>query len=276
MRLRTTSTQRTYRYVRLALIGATVFIAVAVALVQAAGTPLSSVSAAYYGPAGPAFVGGVSAIALALLALSGRSLEQGLLDVAAVLALAVAYIPTTVAAGVCEPVLRCVPPDVRATVANNGVAAASVVLLGAIAAGVLARVQGTAGGGVALTIGVIVALVLGALVWAGVSPDTFLAGAHEVAAVTFFVLIGAVAAIAAWRPQSVGRRRSRLRRAYGTVAVGIAVTLVLLGLSILAGVGRGGFPVVLVGESAALALFGVFWIVQTVELWEEPDPRLRE
>ncbi|KSU53069.1 hypothetical protein [Microbacterium enclense] len=276
MRVRTTSTQRTYRYVRLALIGATVFVGVAVGMELAVGTPLPSISAAYYGPAGPAFTGALSAIALALLALSGRSVEQGLLDVAAVLALAIAYLPTTIAVGVCEPVLRCVPPDVRAAVINNGAAVASIVLLGAVVAGVLARVQGTAGGGVVLTIGVIVALTLGAIGWAVVSPESFLARAHEVAAVTFFVVVAAVAALAAWRPHPGGRRRGALRMAYGAVAVGIILTLVLLAVGIVTGAGRGGFPVVLVGESVALALFGVFWVVQTVELWNEPDPGLRE
>jgi hypothetical protein len=276
MRIRTTSTQRTYRYVRLALVGATIFIAIAVGMDLATGAPLPSISAAYNGPAGPAFVGGLSAIALALLALSGRSIEQGLLDIAAVLALAVAFLPTTVAVGVCEPVLRCVPPDVRATVVNNGAAVASIVLLGAIAAGILARVQGTAGRGVAVTIGVIVALVLGGVAWALLSPETFLARAHEVAAVAFFVLVAAVAALAAWRPHSTGPRRAGLRRAYGAVAGGIALTLVLLVLGIVTGVERAGFPVVLIGESVALTLFGVFWVVQTVELWNDADPSLRE
>ena len=45
MRIRTTSTQRTYRYVRLAIIGATVFLAIGVALEVAGGAALPSVSA---------------------------------------------------------------------------------------------------------------------------------------------------------------------------------------------------------------------------------------
>ncbi|MDQ1136400.1 preprotein translocase subunit SecG [Microbacterium sp. SORGH_AS 1204] len=276
MRVRTTSTQRTYRYVRLALIGATVLVGVAVGIELVAGASLPSISAAYYGPAGPVFVGGLTAIALALLALSGRSVEQALLDIAAVLALAVAYIPTTVAAGACEPVLRCVPPDVRATVVNNGAAVASMVLLGAVAAAIIALVQRTASRGVGATIGVIVSLTVAGVAWALVSPESFLARAHEVAAVAFFVLIAAVAAIAAWRPHAIGRRGVLLRRMYAASAVGILSTLVLIVVGLLSGVARSGFPVVLVGESVALALFGVFWVVQTAELWNEPDPRLRE
>ncbi|WP_150958911.1 hypothetical protein [Microbacterium testaceum] len=276
MRIRTTSTQRTYRYVRLALIGATVFLAVGVGIELARGDGLLSVSASYYTPAGPVFVGALSAIALALLALSGRSLEQGLLDVGAVLALVIAYVPTTISSAACPVGTRCVPPEVRATVADNAVAVASVVLLGVVAAVVLARVQGTASRGVALTVGVIVVLVTGGAVWAVLAPDVFLLWAHEVAAVMFFVLIAAVAALAAWRPRRSGRLRRGVRIAYAVVAGGIVLTLLLLVVGVVAGVERWGFPVVVVGEAVALALFAVFWLVQTVELWNEVDPTLRE
>ena len=75
MRLRTTSTQRTYRYVRLSLIGATVLLAVAIAIESVTVGVPASVSASYYTSAGPAFVGSLTAVALALVALSGRSVE---------------------------------------------------------------------------------------------------------------------------------------------------------------------------------------------------------
>jgi len=276
MRIRTTSTQRTYRYVRLALIGASVFLAIGVGLELARDGGLPSISAAIYTPAGPVFVGALSAIALALFALSGRSLEQGLLDVAAVFALAIAYLPTAIASDACLDGPRCVPPEVRPTVANNAVAVASVILLGVIVAAILARVQGTAGRGVAVTIGVIVGIVVGGATWAALAPEGFFAAAHETAAVAFFVLIAAVAALAAWRPRRVGRAWKGVRLAYASVAGAIVVTLVLLVVGVISGVGRAGFPVVLVGEGAALTLFAVFWLVQTVELWAETDPTVRE
>lgn len=274
MRIRTTSTQRTYRYVRLALIAATLFLAVGVGIELATGGSLPSVSAAYYTPAGPVFTGSLCAIALALLALSGRSLEQGLLDVAAVLALAVAFVPTTQDA-LCPDGARCVQEAVLPTVVNNAAAAASVVLVGAIGAVVLARVQGTAGRGTFVTIAVIVALVLGGTAWGVVAPEAFLRSAHNLAAVWFFAIVAAVAGLAAWRPHPDGRGARGVRVAYAVVAVGILLTLVALAAAILGGATRSGFPVVLVGESVALALFAVFWFVQTVELWNDPDPRLR-
>lgn len=272
MRIRTTSTQRTYRYVRIAIVGATVFLAVGVGLELAEGGVLPSVSAAYYTSAGPVFVGALSAIALALLALSGRSLEQGLLDVAAVLALVVAYVPTSVS---CAGGARCVPPAVRATVVNNAAAVASVVVLGLVVALVLARVQGTLGRGVVTTSTAVAVIVGGGVVWASAAPEAFLALAHEVAAIAFFVLIAVVAGLAAWRPHPGRVARSRLRAAYATVAGAIAVTLTALVVGVVAGAEERGIPVVLVGEAVALALFAVFWIVQTVELWDEVDPSIR-
>lgn len=271
MRIRTTSTQRTYRYVRLAIIGATVFLAVGVGIELVAGGALPSVSASYYTAAGPVFVGALTAIALALLALSGRSVEQGLLDVAAVLALVIAYVPTSVS---CGTVTRCVPVAVRATVANNAAAVASVVLLGVVVALILARVQGTLSRGVVLTAAVIAAIVVAGIVVGVLAPEVFFAGAHEVAAVAFFVLIAVVAGLAAWRPQSRAAAHGRFRAVYAAVAAGIAVTLLALVGGVLAGVDRRGFPVVLVGESVALVLFAAFWIVQTAELWREVDPAI--
>ena len=65
MRIRTTSTQRTYRYVRLTILAATLLLAVAVAVEEITGGPLPSLSAAYYTPAGPMFVAGLCVVAAA-------------------------------------------------------------------------------------------------------------------------------------------------------------------------------------------------------------------
>lgn len=276
MRIRTTSTQRTYRYVRLTILGATLLLGVAIGVQGVVGGGLPSVSASYYTPAGPMFVASLFVVAAAFLALSGRSVEQGLLDIAAVLALVVAVVPTTVSSPVCGSATSCVLPVVLPTVANNGIAVASVVLVGTIAAIVLAVVQGTFSRGVAVTASIVAALTIGLAVWAGVDPASFLALAHNAAAVAFFVVIGAVAVVAAWRPQRAPRR---FRRAYAVVAGGILLTLVGLGVVLVAAVAgaevSAPVPWVLIGEAAALVFFAAFWAVQTVELWNDPDPRLR-
>jgi hypothetical protein len=277
MRIRTTSTQRTYRYVRLTILAATLLLAVAVG-VQAtmAGGPLPSLSAAYYTPAGPMFVAALFVVAAAFVALSGHSVEQGLLDVAAVLALVIAVVPTTVESEACGALVRCVPPPAIPAAVNNGIAVASVVLVGVVAGVVLSVVQGTVSRGVVLTAGTVACLVVGLIVWATVSPTSFLAVGHNVAAVGFFLLVGAVAGIAAWRPQ---RAPERYRPAYAAVAIGILFALA--GLSITLAAAAGGADIVrpvpwlFVGEAVALVLFAVFWFLQTAELWNDPNPRLR-
>ena len=276
MRIRTTSTQRTYRYVRLTILAATLLLAVAVGVRAAVDGPLPSLSAAYYTPAGPMFVAALFVVAAAFVALSGHSVEQGLLDVAAVLALVIAVIPTTVESGVCGELAQCVPPEALPTAVNNGIAVASVVIVGVVAGVVLSIVQGTVSRGVVATAAAIVLLTAGLTAWAAVVPGAFLAFAHNAAAVGFFLLIGAVAAIAAWRPQ---RAPERFRPAYAAVAIGILLALGALGATLVAAIAGADVsrpvPWVLVGETLALVLFGVFWLLQTVELWSEPDPRLR-
>lgn len=276
MRIRTTSTQRTYRYVRLTILAATLLIAVAVTVEAIVGGPLPSLSAAYYTPAGPMFVAGLVVVAAAFAALSGRSLEQGLLDLAAILALVIAVVPTTVESEVCGGAARCVPPVVVPTVVNNGVALASVILVGIVAAVVLAVVQGTLSRGVVLTATIALAVTVGLGVWALVAPGAFLVLAHNTAAVVFFLLIGAVAAIAAWRPQRAPRR---FRPAYAAVASGILIALAGLGATLVLAVAgvdvTRPVPWVFIGEAAALVFFAVFWLLQTIELWNEPDPRVR-
>lgn len=276
MRIRTTSTQRTYRYVRLTILAATLLLAVAVAMEEITGGPLPSLSAAYYSPAGPMFVAALFVVAAAFVALSGRSVEQGLLDIAAVLALVVAVVPTTVGGEVCGGVVRCVPPAVLPAVLNNGVSVASVVLVGVVAGVVLSIVQGTISRGVAMTAAAVVVVAVGLGGWALLAPEAFLLSAHNAAAVAFFLLIGAVAAIAAWRPQ---RAPERFRPAYAAVAIGILIALAGLAATLvlaIAGVDvTRPVPWVFLGEALALVLFAVFWLLQTVEMWNEPDPRLR-
>ncbi|MEV8239314.1 hypothetical protein AB0O90_03690 [Microbacterium testaceum] len=275
MRLRTTSTQRTYRYVRLSIVAATLVLAVSIGLEVARAGVLPSISAAFYTPAGNLFVGSLCAIALALLVLSGRSIEQGLLDVAAVFALVVALVPTPISDVSCEGGAVCVPPAAVPGVINNGVSVASLSVVVLISAAVLARTQGSAGWGTAVTLLGIALIVAGFVTWALSDFPTFLRGAHNAAAVGFFSVIGVVAAVSAWRPQ---RSLRRFRVLYAAVAVGILGVLLALVAVLVAGAATatvGGVPVIFLGESVVVTLFAVFWLVQTVELWDAPDPALR-
>lgn len=287
MRVRTTSTQRTYRYVRLSLVGVIVFLGVGVAVQIATGGPLASVSAAFYTPARDVFVGALCAVSLALLALSGRSIEQVLLDIAAVFAPIVALVPSPVESGdisgvivACPAETSCVPAGYLPGVDNSLASLLVIGVLGLASAVVLAVVQGTVTRGLVVETAVVAGIISIVAAWWASAPATFYLAAHNVSAVAFFVLIAAVAAVAAFRPTaSTASRHRGLRIAYGAIAVGILASLLMvvtivvcraLGIDL---VDASSVPFFFVGEALALALFATFWVVQTIELWGDTDPR---
>ncbi len=287
MSVASTTLERTYRYVRLTLVGVVVMIAVSIGVYVLGEGPLGSVSAAYYTPAGPVFIGGVFAVGLALLALSGHSLAQISLDLAAIVTPVIAIVPAPVFPdGVPGLVVDCgsgaapcVPVEFVPAVDNGMFALVVTGALGWVAALIVVVVQR------ALTARALVGLVIaGAVIgataaWWLLAPDAFLRAAHVVAAAWFFACIALAALSSALDARRAGERGYAV--GYGIVAGGIlAVLLLLLGvvLASLAGVSvvePGGFSLVFLGESAALALFAGFWIVQTIETWGQSDPRLR-
>jgi hypothetical protein len=289
MRLRTTSIERTYRYLRLSIVGVVVFLGVGVGAQLFAGGALTSVSAAYYTPAQGVFVGSLCAIALALIALSGRSVEQALLDLAALTAPVIALVPTPVEDGDvagfdpgCAGDASCVPAAVAPAVATGMLALLGIGVVGVAGAVVLAVVQRTLSVALGVTLALAAAIVGGGAAWWLLAPASFLLGAHNTAAIVFFALVAAVAALAARHPAaSDPLRRTRLRVAYGGVSVGITAALIAVaGVVVLRAVGidlvdATGLPLILIGEAVAIVLFAIFWLVQTVELWNEPDPAIR-
>lgn len=276
MQVASTSTERTYRYVRLSLVGAVVLLFVAIALTASMHGSLGSVSAAYFTPARDVFVGSVFAISLALLSLSGRSLSQALLDYAALVAPLIAIVPTAREPARAEGAVAL--PLLDAGDLAVGVNAFLIVASFGVAVSlVMALVQGTltAAVGCAIAVaGLIVAAVAG---WWLLGPQSFIQGAHVTAATVFFALMAAVAALAAWG----ATKRSRRRSVYALIAAGIALSLVFLALVVVLD-SRGfdlaaawGTPIVLIAESAALVLFAAFWVMQTIEFWNDPNPALR-
>ncbi|WP_036283319.1 hypothetical protein [Microbacterium luticocti] len=278
MRTGTTSTQRTYRYLRIGIVGAVGVMALSLLVVTVALGPVTSLSALFYTPARTLFTGVLFAIALALLALSGHSLEQLLLDLAAVFAPLIALLPTPIApgdvpgvGGGCAGASPCVPalfgPEVRIGVTTYAIC----VLAGAVVAVVLTRLQGTLSRGVAVAIGAAVFVAAGALAWVLADPASLMRVGHLVATGVFFTLMIAVAVIAAITSPAAWRRL------YAAVAIGMGASLVYLGgvvIARLAGADQTGRPWVLVGEAALIVLFAVYWLAQTVQKWGEVDPSL--
>ena len=280
MQIASTSTQRTYRYLRLSIVGAVFLLFVALAITIARFGPMLSVSAAHYTPARDIFVGSIFAVALALVALSGRSLSQALLDYAAILAPVIAVVPAPLEAGQV--------PDSPGDVAGVQVGILSLLvvgIIGVVVAFVLALVQRTLTLPLGVALGVAAAIVLAVTAWWLLAPDSFLAWGHIVAAFAFFGLVAAVSALAAWTVDETSNdagaaARATYRVVYSVIAAGILISLALVLLVIilkLQGVDlvqSTGIPLVFIGEAAALILFAAFWLVQTIELWDEPDPRL--
>lgn len=271
-----TSTQRTHRYLRLAIGGTVVVIFVALlAAVPTVGW-LASISDYFYTPARNAFVGALIAASLALLALSGRGAERTILDAAALFAPLIALVPTVIGAGsvagVDVPCGTCVPPAFRPDVANGVttylVILAAVVILG-IALSAAGQVQGAR-----LSL-VLAGVVFAAVLVAGLAfPGWFLDWAHFLATIVFFGLIAADAILNAfWRTTSEAPPRW-LRITYIVIAVVLAVDLVVLIFATITLWDAAGTapPWILVGEAVALLAFLAFWWLQTWQRWNEVDP----
>lgn len=279
---------RTYRYVRVSLLAAVLLLATGIVRQLAIGEPLRSISAAYYTPLRSVFVGALFAVSLALVALAGRSLRRTLLLAAGFTAPIIALVPAPLpsaelelltGAGCSGGADRCLPAGTASEIAAGmlaylvvagAVTVASVVFAAldrALDAWALAR-AGTA------------AVLLAALgVWSTL--PSFAVLAHYTAAVVFFLLVAAVAGVHAARIPSEGVRGPGAPlgwvRAYAVLAA--LIVLVELALVVLLATGTAaqllGEQWLLLGEAAALGLFAVFWLLQTIENWDEPDAAVR-
>lgn len=264
-----TSTQRTYRYLRVSLIGAVLALAVSAAAVIVDVGPISSVSALYYTSAGPVFSGVLIAVSLALIALSGRSLAQSLLDLAAVFAPLIVIVPTRVDAGpdVCSAREWCVPERVWPAIDNGMVVFAVVGACAVVAALVIAASQRSLTRGTIATVAAAAVVVAAMTGWWMLGPESFRTTAHLVATVCFFALVAAVSAVTALTSHGA------YRRLYGVVALALVADLVLLVVIVATGA-ESGSPAVFVAEAVAIALFAAFWIIQTVQTWPDVDPAI--
>jgi hypothetical protein len=272
-----TSLARTYRYLRIGVAGTVVVIFVSVAVAAASVGWLTSVSDYYYTPARNGFVGALIAVSLALLALSGRGAERALLDAAALFAPLIALVPTALTPGAVPGVdvtcaERCFPPAFEPDTANGVI---TYLVVGALTVGValllaLLRQTSLRATGLSLAVAVAVLLAVG-LTWA-FARELFLEFGHVVATVVFFALFAAVAVRNAF-PRREAPPAPVFRVLYLAIAAGLVVVLVPY-VALLPRAEELGFPLVLVVEASALALFFAFWVVQGVEKWHDADPTI--
>ncbi len=274
-----TSLQRTYRYLRIAIVGAVVVVFTAIATTLPSVGLLPSISHYYYTPAHTLFVGALIAVSVSLFALSGRGVQQGALGAAATIAPLVAIVPTTVSpgsvagadAGCPGEGPSCVPAGFAAAV-DSGVltylvVGAAVVVL-AVGLALIGEVDRRAAA-VSISIAVPVLVIVG-LVW-GFSRAAFLQWAHVAAASVFFLLIAVVAVLAAVAPSAPGAP-PWLRRAY--VAIAVAIVVIVAGMPLYGPLHAGPVYGVFIGEVLALALFATFWILQSLQHWRSDDPAI--
>ncbi len=265
---------KTYRYLRIALAALVLllFTSVAIEWLRAGCGLQPSISAYYYTPVHAVFIGVLVTMGVCLIALKGNTDgEDALLNVAGMLAPGVAFIPTPGSAGCSSSPL--LAPDVSAFVANSMpalfltgfVVGAVVVVLARREAGprVMSAVNRR---GILLA----VAVLGGGMVWFFLARDSFVAHGHDAAAIPMFLAIIAVVWINA---REVGQAvqkgamplsRSRFVPVYRTIAL---VMLAALAVAVVVNLATASTTLVFWVEVVLIALFAVFWVVQTAELW---------
>lgn len=256
----------TYRYLRLAIVVVLVALLASVVFERfQTDCWQGSLSAYYYTPVQPIFVGALIAIGVSFVAIKGSTeIEDLLLNVAGVVAPIVAVVPTAPS----EAIQRCASaaiqqPDQVAFIDNNVVAlivaGGAAVVIGWIAA---RRAVGDAPGidrSSLLGIGFAVVFMAIGVGWYTIGRESFLERAHGAAAVVFFLaLLGTIVVNAS---TGVAPYRWWYAATAAAMVVGAAIVLVV------------GIAVdewqhqVLVLELVALVPVVVYWAVQTVEHW---------
>lgn len=274
-------TIKSYRYLRIGMIGAVGLLAVSIGL-ERLGVDCwqTSISGYYYTPVRAVFVGALMAIGLSLVVVKGRTeVEDGLLNVAGMLAPVVAVVPTTevVSCWSVPPAQFPVDADDFATVfeaaiRNNMGALLVTAAVGLVVAVVLGqRTMGSARAAVRqleagsrLGLGAAVVLVVvatGALLWWPGFPTH----AHDIAAGLMFVCLAA----AVWFSGRAGAQaqESTYPTTYRTIALVMVAPAMLL-LPFFSGFDHQVFVV----EAIEIGAFATFWLLQTRQFWTRQPP----
>lgn len=274
---------KTYRYLRLGMIGAVVLLGTSIGVESFKASNAAtgaqwclqrSISAYYFTPVRAVFVGCMFLVGLALIAYKGRELwEDFFLNVAGMLAPVVAVVPTT-AVGACysvEPESQPLAGGtlaswVRANVDNNMNALFIVGVIAVLVGSIIwrknlrdpKRRDEIHPHAMEILLGTLLILVAVMLVKKFV-PDLFFAHAHLASAVLLFVFLG-LAILANIRVHTKEGEHVWVRLYRGVLAYmvfGIPVSLIF------------GAHQVFVLEAWEIAAFATYWILQTKENWDE-------
>jgi hypothetical protein len=264
----------TYRHLRLAMVMLLGLLLVAV-LLRAESTPdfcfEGSISAYYFTSVRAVFVAVLCALGTCLIVYRGnRDAEDIALNASGALAFVVAFVPTRVpgATGIsCSASNVPGPGQIDDAINNNMVAMiitsfvvipVAMILVARAAPGSEARMRALWA--------FLAVLVAGSIAFAA-WPEEFRDNAHTVAAFGTFIGIVAVVAINAIDARSGTILGTTYRAIYGLIAAAMVASMVVIGLLYMFISGwRHGLLFI---ETALLLEFLAFWIVQTVELWDE-------
>jgi hypothetical protein len=275
-RLKPLDALKTYRYLRVGMIGAVVLLAASIGIEAVKADCLQdSISAYYYTPVRAIFVGSMFVIGMSLIVYKGRGYREDLfLNLAGMLAPVVAVAPTT-SVGLCYSV----PPNplpkdgdslanwVVTNIDNNFHALLIAGAVGLIAAFIIWLINRNNPEGAAEnepgTIGLMVgtAVVLLGAWWLIGAWDDFYTRAHGYAAELMFAFLAAAISANAWDQRKT--RRTALTRAYVAIAILMAAGALIPLSSIF------GEHAIFTQEAYEIALFVIYWLVQTVENWRE-------
>lgn len=282
-------TIKTYRYVRISMVGAVVllFVTLFLQIARDQWDVQSSISAYYYLPVRSVFVGTLVGAAFSLVAIHGRrGGEDVLLNLAGMLLPLVAFVPTPVTGtpeAPCPRGDRCIPEEFLPGVE---VSVAALLIVGsfglAFASWTLKRKGWTDpaapwGLGAAYFVWAVFA------VWFGPTSDwgpreRLLDLGHYAAAIPVFALIVAVAFINARKTEQsiqVAGRQASYKVVYRLVALGMAIVLVAAlayWFIVIRPDPESESSLVFWVEAWLLALFAVFWSFQTREFWYDGLP----
>ncbi len=281
---------KTYRYLRIGLIGAVVLLAVSIGIERSkVNCWQTSISAYYYTPVRAIFVGVMIVVGLSLIVYKGRTwYEDGFLNAAGMLAPVVAIAPTT-DVGRCwsvRPIPLPIQPDgslagwVVDNIDNNFYA---LLIAGAIGLGVAVLIAvGSERGDVGATIatlkverGTTISLGLTALAllagWLLIQYwDDFDTRAHGFAAFLMFIflILAIIAKVLDHIHLQEWKRRKRRFLNY-TATYALIAFLMAVGGTVILTTRFAGDHTTFVLEAYEIVLFAVYWIAQTTENWDQ-------
>lgn len=248
---------KTYRYLRIAMITVILMLLVAV-LVERMNTRTGcwqgSLSAYYYTPVQSVFVGALITIGVCMVALRGvTDAEDTWMNLGGMLAPVVALVPTPNPGG-CRSVgvaVAAAPENIQ----NNMIALFVAGVIGLVAAAATLFGQDSPKVSQVAGLGLAAAIFVGGVLWFVLGRENFDDNAHYGAAIPLFACIVVVVFLNS-------RRQWKWR--YLTIAILMVVSAVVMVTITMAADWAHG---ILVVEATLIVLFGVFWVIQTVERW---------